>query len=80
MRNHVIVVITQKVNVNVMTREEKGVLYDGYLRESDYLQRENSKLKSEYIVNVPEHIEQKILTNNVKIAELVKKLESLFID
>jgi hypothetical protein len=63
-----------------MTREEKGVLYDGYLRESDYLQRENSKLKSEYIVNVPEHIEQKILTNNVKIAELVKKLESLFID
>ena len=80
MRNHVIVVITQKVNVNVMTREDKGKLYDEYLRESDYLQRENSKLKSEYIVNVPEHIEQKILTNNVKIAELVKKLEKLFID
>jgi len=68
------------VNVNVMTREDKGKLYDEYLRESDYLQRENSKLKSEYIVNVPEHIEQKILTNNVKIAELVKKLEKLFID
>ena len=80
MRNHVIVGITQKVNVNVMTREDKGKLYDEYLRESDYLQRENSKLKSEYIVNVPEHIEQKILTNNVKIAELVKKLEKLFID
>jgi hypothetical protein len=80
MRNHVIVVITQTVNVNVMTREEKGVLYDDYLRESDKLQRENSKLKSEYIVNVPEHIEEKILTNNVKIAELVKKLEKLFID
>jgi hypothetical protein len=63
-----------------MTREDKGKLYDEYLRESDYLQRENSKLKSEYIVNVPEHIEQKILTNNVKIAELVKKLEKLFID
>lgn len=73
-------VITQTVNVNVMTREDKGKLYDEYLRESDYLQRENSKLKSEYIVNVPEHIEQKILTNNVKIAELVKKLEKLFID
>jgi hypothetical protein len=63
-----------------MTREEKGALYDDYLRESDKLQRENSKLKSEYIVNVPEHIEEKILTNNVKIAELVKKLEKLFID
>ena len=80
MRNHVIVVITQKVNVNVMTREDKGKLYDEYLRESDYLQRENSKLKSEYVVNVPEHIEQRILTNDAKINELVKKLEKLFID
>lgn len=68
------------VNVNVMTREDKGKLYDEYLRESDKLQRENSKLKSEYVVNIPEDIEQKILTNNVKIAELVKKLERLFID
>jgi hypothetical protein len=80
MRNHVIVGITQKVNVNVMTREDKGKLYDEYLRESDYLQRENSKLKSEYVVNVPEHIEQRILTNDAKINELVKKLEKLFID
>ena len=73
-------VITQTVNVNVMTREDKGKLYDEYLRESDYLQRENSKLKSEYVVNVPEHIEQRILTNDAKINELVKKLEKLFID
>ena len=80
MRNHVIVGITQKVNVNVMTREDKGKLYDEYLRESDYLQRENSKLKSEYVVNVPEHIEQRILTNDAKINELVKKIEKLFID
>ena len=80
MRNRVIVGITQKVNVNVMTREDKGKLYDEYLRESDYLQRENSKLKSEYVVNVPEHIEQRILTNDAKINELVKKLEKLFID
>jgi len=68
------------VNVNVMTKEDKGKLYDEYLRESDYLQRENSKLKSEYVVNIPEHIEARILTNNVKIAELVKKLERLFVD
>lgn len=73
-------VITQTVNVNVMTREDKGKLYDEYLRESDYLQRENSKLKSEYVVNVPEHIEQRILNNDAKINELVKKLEKLFID
>ena len=80
MKNHVIVVITQMVNVNVMNREDKGKLYDEYLRESDYLQRENSKLKSEYVVNIPQHIENKILTNNAKITELVKKLENLFID
>lgn len=80
MKNHVIVVITQMVNVNVMTRENKGKLYDEYLRESDYLQRENSKLKSEYVVNIPEHIQNRILTNNAKITELVKKLENLFTD
>jgi hypothetical protein len=80
MKNHVIVVITQMVNVNVMTREDKGKLYDEYLRESDKLQRENSKLKSEYVVNIPEHVETRILTNNVKITELVKKLENLFVD
>lgn len=80
MKNHVIVVITQMVIVNVMTREEKGKLYDEYLRESDILQRENSKIKSEYVVNIPEHIEQRLLSNNSKITELVKKLENLFID
>jgi hypothetical protein len=68
------------VIVNVMTREEKGKLYDEYLRESDILQRENSKIKSEYVVNIPEHIEQRLLSNNSKITELVKKLENLFID
>lgn len=80
MKNHVIVVITQTVNVNVMTREDKGRMYDEYLRESDKLQRENSRLKSQYVINIPEDVEQKILENNVKIAELVKKLERLFID
>ena len=63
-----------------MTREDKGKLYDEYLRQSDKLQRENSRLKSQYVINIPEDVEQKILENNVKIAELVKKLEKLFID
>ena len=80
MKNHVIAVITQTVNVNVMTREDKGRMYDEYLRESDKLQRENSRLKSQYVINIPEDVEQKILENNVKISELVKKLERLFID
>jgi hypothetical protein len=63
-----------------MTREDKGKLYDEYLRQSDKLQRENSALKSQYVINIPEDVEQKILENNVKIAELVKKLEKLFTD
>jgi hypothetical protein len=63
-----------------MNSVDKGKLYDEYLRESDYLQRENSKLKSEYVVNIPEDVEEKIIINNVKIAELVKKLENLFKD
>ena len=78
--NHVIVVITQMVIVNVMTKEEKANLYDEYLRQSDKLQRENSRLKSQYVINIPEDVEQRILENNVKIAELVKKLEKLFIN
>lgn len=68
------------VNVNVMTREEKGALYDDYLRQSDKLQKENSSLKSQYVINIPEHIENRILANNAKINELVKKLENLFKD
>ena len=49
------------VIVNVMNSVDKGKLYDEYLRESDYLQRENSKLKSEYVVNIPEDVEEKII-------------------
>ena len=36
-----------------MTNEEKSIIYDECLRESDYLQRRNSKLKSEYVGNIP---------------------------
>jgi hypothetical protein len=66
------------VIVNVMNSVDKGKLYDEYLFQSDILQRENSKLKSKYVVNIPEDIEEIIINNNVKIAELVKKLENLF--
>ena len=61
-----------------MTQEEKAILYDNCIRESDRLQRENSKLKSEYITNVPIEGEKKIKENNDRIAVLVGRLESLF--
>jgi hypothetical protein len=61
-----------------MTQTEKAALYDELLRQSDALQRRNSKLKSEHIVNVPQHIEREIFENNQKIQSLVLRLESLF--
>lgn len=61
-----------------MTNEEKSVIYDECLRESDYLQRRNSKLKSEYVGNIPPEIQNEIDRNITKIDYLVKRLESLF--
>ena len=74
------VVITQTVTVSVMTREEKAVLYDSYIRESDRLQRENSKIKSEYVFNIPPNLQEIIDRNNARLDVLVKSLEKLFID
>lgn len=62
-----------------MTREEKAMAYDEYIRESDALQKINSKLKSEYPINVPQEIQKQIDTNTEKINSLVRKLENLFI-
>lgn len=61
-----------------MTREEKAIAYDNFLRESDRLQRENSKIKSDYVGNIPPHLERVIKINEDKIAFLVGKLENLF--
>lgn len=68
------------VNVNVMTREDKAKLYDEYIRESDKLQRENSRIKSEYVINVPSNLQEIIDRNNARLDVLVKNLEKLFID
>lgn len=62
-----------------MTNEEKAVKYDDYIRESDMLQRINSKLKSEYAGDIPPPVQDEISRNNKRIAELVTKLESLFL-
>ena len=61
-----------------MTNEEKAIIYDNCLRESDALQRENSKLKSEYVTNIPPAIQSTINENERKISILVGKLEKLF--
>jgi len=61
-----------------MTNQEKAMVYDQLIRESDKIQRENSKLKSEYITNVPIEVEKRINENNDRIAVLVGRLESLF--
>ena len=61
-----------------MNNQEKAFIYDQCLRDSDKLQRENSKLKSEYSGNIPNNIQKIIDANNTKIALLVVKLENLF--
>ena len=49
-----------------MTNQEKAYIYDQCLRDSDRLQRENSKLKSDYVGNIPPDI-QKIIDQNNRI-------------
>lgn len=61
-----------------MNNEEKAIIYDNCLRESDLLQRENSKLKSQYVGNIPQQIQEQIDRNNSRIAVLVNRLENLF--
>ncbi len=68
------------VNVIVikMNNQDKAIIYDNCLRESDALQRQNSKLKSEFAGNIPPNIQEQINRNDKRIAELVLKLENLF--
>ena len=60
-----------------MNNQDKAALYDELLRESDRLQRINSKFKSEYVTNVPPNIQQEIDKNNQMIGHLVSRLEAL---
>jgi hypothetical protein len=64
--------------INKMTNENKAEIYDNCLRESDQLQRENSKIKSEYAGNIPPEQQLILDRNNERINLLVKRLESLF--
>jgi len=60
-----------------MTNQQKALLYDQLVRESDVLQRANSKLKSEYVTNIPPNIQQIIDSNNKKIATIIGQFEQL---
>ena len=62
-----------------MTNQEKGRLYDQYLRESDALQLANSRLKSQYVLNIPPQIQKIIDENNAKIGIIIKRLENLYL-
>jgi hypothetical protein len=61
-----------------MTNEQKAITYDNCLRESDYLQRENSKIKSEHAGNIPQNLQLVLDKNTARINVLVKTLEGLF--
>jgi len=61
-----------------MQNNQKAQIYDDLLYESDKLQRINSRLKSEYAGNIPQHIQEQINRNSARIAILVSTLEGLF--
>lgn len=61
-----------------MTNKDKAIAYDNYIRESDFLQRENSHLKSVYAPNIPQEILLKIKNNEKRISIIVGKVEELF--
>lgn len=61
-----------------MDNQEKARVYDACIYESDMLQRENSKIKSEHAGNIPAHLQEQIKRNEARIAVIVNRLESLF--
>jgi hypothetical protein len=61
-----------------MNNKDKGELYEQYVNEAKVFQRQISILKSQYVINVPEHIEKLIEENKQKIAELEQKLNNLY--
>tara|TARA_R110001592_G_scaffold334611_1_gene619045 strand:+ start:351 stop:542 length:192 start_codon:yes stop_codon:yes gene_type:complete len=61
-----------------MINEEKGKLYDKYLAEVDIIQRQISKLKSQYVVNIPENIQNEINQKQLKINEYERLVKNLF--
>jgi len=61
-----------------MINKEKGELYDKYLAEVDVIQRQISKLKSQYVVNIPENIQKEIEKKELRIKEYERLVKNLF--
>ena len=62
-----------------LSQEEKGRLYEQYVAQAARLERENSKLKSQYVVNIPENIQKIINENTSKIDTYQRLLNDLFL-
>mgnify|MGYP003391772250 CR=1 FL=1 len=62
----------------MLPNNQKAQIYDQCLRESDQLQRDISRLKSEYPTNMPNDKLREVAEKQQRIDLLVKKLESLF--
>lgn len=60
-----------------MTNEEKANFYDECIRENDRLLRENSKIKSDYVGNIPPELMEQIKRNENRISMLVGKIEDM---
>lgn len=60
-----------------MTNQQKAALYDQLIRESDALQRANSRLKSQHVTNIPPDIQVIIDNNDKRIAVIVGQFENL---
>lgn len=58
--------------------EEKGDLFNYYVSMGSKLEREISKLKTEYIPNIPLDIENKINEKKKEIEFWSKKIEELY--
>ena len=65
-------------NLSNLNNAEKAQIYDDCIRQSEYHQREISRIKSEYAGNIPPEQQAIINDHNTKINYLVKRLESLF--
>jgi hypothetical protein len=74
----VVIILTVIVNVISMNNQEKAVIYDNCIRESDRLQREISIIKSEYGINLPQEIQEDIKEREERLELLRKRLENLF--
>jgi uncharacterized protein YgbK (DUF1537 family) len=71
------VVVVNVNKTNNMTNQEKADFYDECIRENDRLLRENSRIKSDYVGNIPPELDAQIKRNEARIALLVGKIEQM---